>query len=73
MAHEIKGRAKPVEMSIEEIEFHREEYNGICLACGEIAYGGTEPDAEGYECEACGKKQVMGVEQAFLCGHVVAK
>jgi len=22
-----------------------DDYNGICLACGEIQYGGVEPDA----------------------------
>jgi len=32
---------------------------GFCLACGNEAEG-VEPDAEDYECEACGEKQVFG-------------
>lgn len=42
---------------------------GICLACGEIAYG-VEPDARGYQCEDCGKPQVYGLEEAVLMGRV---
>jgi len=34
---------------------------GICIACGEDAYG-IEPDAERYECEGCGEKKVFGAE-----------
>ena len=40
---------------------------GFCIACGERA-DGVEPDAEGYECEACGKDQVFGVEEMILQG-----
>jgi len=40
---------------------------GFCLACGEEA-GGVEPDAEGYECESCGKSKVYGAEQILLIG-----
>jgi predicted RNA-binding Zn-ribbon protein involved in translation (DUF1610 family) len=38
---------------------------GICVACGEDAYG-VEPDAEKYECEACGEQAVYGGEQLLL-------
>lgn len=38
---------------------------GICFACGEIQ-GGCEPDARLYECEACGEKQVYGIEETVL-------
>lgn len=39
---------------------------GFCVACGEDA-DGCEPDAERYECEACGKRAVYGAEQLLLC------
>ena len=38
---------------------------GICLACGEDA-DGCEPDARGYECEACGEPRVYGAEECLL-------
>jgi hypothetical protein len=38
---------------------------GFCLACGEEAEG-CEPDAIGYECEACGEEQVMGAEELLI-------
>lgn len=40
---------------------------GFCLACGEDA-DGCEPDARGYECEACGKRAVFGAEECMLMG-----
>lgn len=39
---------------------------GFCLECGEEAEG-VEPDAEGYECEACGAEAVYGAEQILIC------
>jgi len=33
---------------------------GFCLICG--AEASVEPDAENYECEACGAPQVFGAE-----------
>ena len=38
---------------------------GFCLACGNEAHG-VEPDAERYECEACGAPLVYGAEQLLL-------
>jgi len=38
---------------------------GFCLACGNEA-DGVEPDAERYECEACGAPLVYGAEQLLL-------
>ena len=38
---------------------------GVCLACGEDA-DGVEPDAEQYECEYCGARQVYGEESAAM-------
>jgi len=38
---------------------------GFCLICGNEA-GGVEPDAENYECEACGADQVFGAEELLM-------
>lgn len=43
------------------------DYVGFCRACGKMAYG-VEPDAEQYECEACGKNAVYGAEQLLIMG-----
>jgi hypothetical protein len=59
-----------VAMSASEYERHREEYSGLCLACGEIQEGGCEPDARNYECDACGEMRVYGIEEALMMGRV---
>ncbi|HMH98988.1 MAG TPA: hypothetical protein VK577_20830 [Bradyrhizobium sp.] len=41
------------------------ENPGFCMACGAEA-GGVEPDARGYECEACGEPQVYGAEELLM-------
>ena len=38
---------------------------GFCLACGAEA-SGVEPDANGYLCEECGKREVCGAEEILL-------
>ncbi|MER8959343.1 hypothetical protein [Mesorhizobium sp. M0701] len=38
---------------------------GFCLACG-LEVDGVEPDACGYECEACGEDQVYGCEELMM-------
>lgn len=38
---------------------------GVCLSCG-IEADGVEPDATGYECEACGEPTVFGAEEALM-------
>ena len=38
---------------------------GFCVACGEEAMG-CEPDAERYECEACGAKRVYGADVLLM-------
>lgn len=38
---------------------------GFCLMCGAEA-SGVEPDARRYECEACGERQVYGVEELLI-------
>lgn len=52
--------------SIEEYEEQQDENNGFCVACGEFTCGGCEPDARRYECEACGERQVYGLEECLL-------
>ena len=47
-----------------------EDYNGICLICGEICYGGVEPDARGYPCEVCETNTVVGLQEALLMGRI---
>jgi hypothetical protein len=40
--------------------------NGGCTACGNIQYGGVEPDAQQYECECCGEHTVFGLEELLI-------
>lgn len=57
------------EREISEAMFGMDFDAGVCIECGN-RQGGCEPDAENYECEACGEFKVFGLEQALLCGHV---
>ena len=44
---------------------------GYCTDCDDITReNGVEPDADGYECPACGHQSVMGLETAILLGHI---
>lgn len=43
----------------------RDDYTGICVACGE-EQGGCEPDARKCKCEACGAMKVYGAEQLLI-------
>jgi hypothetical protein len=45
-----------------------DEMTGFCVGCGAEAYN-VEPDAERYECEACGAPKVYGAEQLLLLGY----
>ena len=38
---------------------------GFCLVCGSDCEG-CEPDARGYECEACGEPAVYGAEEILM-------
>lgn len=38
---------------------------GFCTACGEEA-DQCEPDAQAYECEACGEHAVYGAEELYF-------
>jgi hypothetical protein len=59
-------RAFSEALEFQEIEHHMEEYDGLCLACGEWSYGEVEPDARNYLCESCGKRAVYGTEECVL-------
>lgn len=52
-----------IEQVMEAIE--RDDYTGICVACGE-EQGGCEPDARKYECECCGAMKVYGAEELLF-------
>ena len=52
---------------ISESELMEERSAGFCLACGEEAFS-VEPDARRYECEACGKQLVFGLEELVMMG-----
>ena len=45
--------------------------NGACIACGEIHYGGVEPDARNYPCDSCGENQVFGMKELLIMGKIV--
>jgi hypothetical protein len=42
----------------------------MVVACGEITYGGVEPDAEHYHCENCGVDGVYGLAQLAIMGMI---
>jgi predicted RNA-binding Zn-ribbon protein involved in translation (DUF1610 family) len=58
-----------VEMTEEEFLEIQSAYQGVCASCGEIR-DCTEPDAEDYECEACGENTVVGVDNALIMGII---
>jgi len=58
-------------MSEREFRTLAEEYAGLCLACGEVADSGCEPDARGYKCEACDASKVYGLEECLLMNRVI--
>lgn len=54
-----------------QYDHHREEYDGYCSDCDDVTnYGEVEPDARRYKCDECGKRCVMGIEEALLKGHI---
>jgi len=59
-------------MNEDKIKDHTSESNGLCIECGEISYGGIEPDAISYPCEMCGEQRVVGMETALMYGWVIA-
>lgn len=59
-----------ITITLEEYEELDSDYGGVCLACGEYAYG-VEPDARQYTCESCDEKQVYGAQELLMMGLVV--
>lgn len=66
------ARAPRIMIECDAAEFY-DGTNGGCLACGEIQYGGVEPDARGYECESCGKRKVYGLEELAIMGRITVR
>ena len=50
---------------------HVDEHDGFCRACGQWSGGGVEPDAVGYECEACSAPRVCGAEECLMRGFIL--
>jgi hypothetical protein len=50
-----------------ESMLQNDDCENFCLACGEEAYG-VEPDAEKYECECCGEREVYGSHNVLIMG-----
>lgn len=64
-----RGR-KLFKLALSEDDFHslQNDYSGFCLLCGEIAFGDTEPDARGYQCDRCDRRGVYGIEELAFMG-----
>lgn len=41
------------------------DYAGLCIRCGEEAYG-VEPDARRYACESCDEPGVYGAQELMM-------
>lgn len=61
----------PKRMTEDEYGKLADAYGGICLSCGELAWGDTEPDAERHKCGDCGAMRVQGCENAVMGGAIV--
>jgi predicted RNA-binding Zn-ribbon protein involved in translation (DUF1610 family) len=57
-------------MSTEEYHVHENNYDGLCLSCGEITRGETVPDAEDYPCPQCCNNTVVGMMTALFDGLI---
>lgn len=66
----VKRRAPILVCSAADYSEISESCGGVCLACGEVAWGDVEPDARGYECGACGAAKVYGAEDAAMMGRI---
>lgn len=56
-------------ITIEQYQQMQHDYAGLCLACGDEAYG-VEPDAQRSPCECCGKNAVFGPHEFLVRGFV---
>jgi MinD superfamily P-loop ATPase len=47
------------------------EHCGYCPDCKTItAFGGIEPDADGYHCDDCNGNRLMGAANALIMGKI---
>lgn len=71
----VKGKTKSgieyyrFEMTETEFVGCDNDNEGLCVFCGESAYG-VEPDARKYQCEGCEKSGVYGMQELLLMGLV---
>lgn len=56
-------------ISIEVYQELEDDQAGMCLRCGHDR-GCCEPDASGYECDACGERAVLGTMNLLASGYV---
>jgi hypothetical protein len=55
----------------EEMYYALEEsYSGICIGCGCVRHGDTEPDARKYPCECCEENKVYGMAEFIIRGII---
>lgn len=59
-----------IKLSENEFRSNDSDYNGVCLACGKIATGSTEPDAREYQCEFCEENRVFGFQELLVMGKL---
>lgn len=66
----IAAPSKPVRVMESDYHDATENYRGWCPHCEEFTRDATEPDAEDYNCPGCDDRDVLGAEQALLCGFI---
>jgi len=58
-------------MNDKKVSDHIKGNDGFCIECGNIQYGGIEPDAVACKCEECGENRVVGFETAVLYEWII--
>lgn len=60
-----------MKLTANDFRSHRSYYDGYCVVCKDITReGGTEPDAENYECPECGEAACIGMDYALMGDHL---
>ncbi len=67
--HLTLGNGTKVEVPEELLNGMGLEDIGYCTVCGDERCN-TEPDAENYPCEGCGRNTVFGAQQLLLMGRI---
>jgi len=62
-----------MKMTIEQFEQFSNDFNGICLECDTVHFGGVEGDAEKYPCDFCDADAVMGMHWLLFEGKIKIK